>query len=115
MPGMITAEELATLDLSRCELAVLSACDTNVGIRRAGQGILSLQAALHAVGAQTAVTSLWRVPDDWTGMLMEEFYRNLWQRGMSKAQALWEAKVELRKRNAPVSAWAGWVLTGEPE
>ncbi len=47
VPGIMTAEELATLDLSNCELAVLSACETNVGIRRAGQGIQSLQAALH--------------------------------------------------------------------
>jgi len=37
--GILTAEELATFDLRNCELAVLSACETNVGIRRAGQGI----------------------------------------------------------------------------
>jgi len=34
--GILTAEELGELDLSRCDLAVLSACDTHVGIRRAG-------------------------------------------------------------------------------
>ena len=39
VPGILTAEELAGLDLGACELAVLSACDTNVGMRRAGLGI----------------------------------------------------------------------------
>ena len=38
------------MDLGSCELAVLSACETNVGYRRAGEGIHSLQAALHAAG-----------------------------------------------------------------
>ena len=58
VPGILTAEELAGLDLSECELAVLSACETNVGVRRAGQGIRSLQAALHAAGARLTVTDI---------------------------------------------------------
>src|SRR5262249_13841627 len=76
-PGLLTAEQLAGLDLSRCELVVLSACDTNVGVgmRRAGQGLQSLQAALHAAGAGHAITSLWKVDDLATHDLMLEFYR----------------------------------------
>jgi CHAT domain-containing protein len=114
VPGILTAEELATLDLSSCELAVLSACETNVGLRRAGQGIQSLQGALHAAGVHTAITSLWKVPDEQTKDLMTAFYTNLWEHGMGKAEALWEAKRLLRARRYPVSAWAGWVLTGDP-
>ena len=38
VPGIMTAEELAGVDLSACELAVLSACETNVGLRSAGMG-----------------------------------------------------------------------------
>ena len=115
VPGLLTAEELAWLDLSDCELAVLSGCDTNVGIHRAGQGIQSLQTALHAAGARTAITSLWKVPDDQTKELMLIFYKNLWQGGVGKAEALWEAKRKMRERGYPVGAWAGWVLTGDPD
>ena len=43
-PGLVTAEEIAGWDLVDCELAVLSACDTNVGIRRAGQGVVAADA-----------------------------------------------------------------------
>ncbi len=46
---------------------------------------------------------------------MSAFYRNLWVRKMPASEALWEAKRELRKARLPVSTWAGWVMTGNPE
>ncbi len=122
LPGLLTAEELSRFDLSDCELAVLSACDTNVGVRRAGQGVASLQKALHMAGARSVITSLWRVPDEATKELMLDFYRRMWVEKKPKAQALWEAKMRLRAARDPdgrplysTRDWAGWVLTGEPE
>jgi len=120
--GLITAEEIAGWDLSGCELAVLSACDTNVGDRRAGQGVASLQKALHMAGARTVVTSLWKVADEATKNLMLDFYRRLWVEKKPKHQALWEAKMRLRnavdEQGKPLYTprdWAGWVLTGVPD
>ena len=113
--GILTAEELCTLDLSQCDLAVLSACETNVGIRRAGQGIQSLQAALYAAGARTSITSLWKVDDAATRRLMELFYTNLWLEKMPKSEALWAAKVTMREEGHPPAHWAAWVMTGDPE
>ena len=120
--GLLTADELSTLDLSNCELAVLSACDTNVGERRAGQGVASLQKALHMAGARSVITSLWKVPDEATKELMLDFYRRLWVEEKPKRQALWEAKRRLREakdeRGDPAYSlrdWAAWVLTGEPD
>ncbi len=110
--GILTAEELCSLDLSRCELAVLSACETNVGARRAGQGIQSLQTALHVAGARMAVTSLWKVDDAATRDLMVRFYALLWSEGRPAAEALWHAKRELRAAGRPPRDWAGWVLSG---
>lgn len=114
VPGILTAEELSSLDLRGCELAVLSACETNVGIRRAGQGIQSLQTALHAAGARTAITSLWKVDDAATRRLFELFYTKLWQERLGKADALWQAKMALRAEGYPTRDWAGWVLSGDP-
>lgn len=110
--GVLTAEELATLDLSNCELAVLSACETNVGLRRAGQGIQSLQAALHAAGARRAIASLWSVDDEATRKLFEAFYTKLWKEGLDAHSALWESKMKLRNDGHPIRDWAGWILTG---
>ena len=116
LPGTITAEEIATLDLRNCELAVLSACETAQGdIRRGGQGVASLQKALHMAGARSVITSLWKVPDDSTRQLMVDFYRRLWVEGKPKHQALWEAKMALRDEGLPLRHWSGWVLTGEPD
>ncbi len=121
-PGLVTAEELSTLDLSNCELVVLSACDTNVGERRAGQGVASLQKALQMAGARSVITSLWKVPDEATKELMLDFYRRLWVEKKPKREALWEAKKKLREakdeRGNPLYTtrdWAAWVLTGAPD
>ena len=118
--GFVTAEEIASLDLTRCELAVLSACETNVGLERGSQGIESLQKSLHAAGVHTAVTSLWKVPDKATAELMGDFYRRVLMDREAKPQALWNAKKKLRdkrdKSGEPVYRlrdWAAWVISGE--
>jgi CHAT domain-containing protein len=113
-PGILTAEHLAGLDLRECELAVLSACRTNVGLRTGGQSVQSLQTALHSAGVRNAVTSLWHVPDSLTEELMVRFYRNLWRERMTPRQALWAAKTWLREEHgAQVRHWAAWVLTSQ--
>lgn len=109
--GLVTADELAQLDLSHCELVVLSACDTNVGASASGQGVASFQKALHAAGAQCVLTSLWRVDDSATRELMLEFYTGLWSERLEAPQALARAKTKLRERRAPPRDWAGWTLS----
>ena len=117
----MSAEEIAAIDLAGCELAVLSACDTSLGVLRPGQGMASLQRALHMAGARSVVTSSWKVPDEATKELMLDFYRRIWVEKTPKAQALWEAKMALRAktdaRGEPLYStrdWAAWVLTGDP-
>lgn len=112
--GRMTAEELATLDMTNCELAVLLACETNFGFRRAGQGIQSLQTALYAAGAPIAITSLWKVTDPSTARLFKLCFTKLWGEGLGKAEALWQAKMAMRKEGYSLIDWAGWVLTGDP-
>lgn len=107
----LTAEELGALDLSGCELAVLSACDTARGEVIAGQGAASFQRGLLGAGARASVTALWRVPDEATRELMTHFYRGVWRDGLAPDVALWRAKCALRERRAPPRSWAAWVLS----
>jgi CHAT domain-containing protein len=91
--GILTAEEIASLSMRGTELVTLSACDTGLGELAAGQGVLGLGRAFHRAGVRTVVSSLWKVDDAATMMLMEEFYTNLWIKKLSKHEALRQAQI----------------------
>jgi CHAT domain-containing protein len=91
--GILTAEEVLSLDLRRTDLVVLSGCETGLGQGRYGQGLLGLQRAFHAAGTRSVVASLWKVDDAATSVLMEHFYTNLWVREMPRLEALRSAQL----------------------
>jgi CHAT domain-containing protein len=91
--GILTAEEVADLDLRGTELAVLSACETGLGKVAGGEGVLGLQRAFQAARARSLAVSLWSVNDAATSVLMEEFYANLWQKRLPKLEALRQAQL----------------------
>jgi CHAT domain-containing protein/Tfp pilus assembly protein PilF len=93
--GILTALEVAELDLSGVELAVLSACETGLGEVAGGEGLLGLQRAFQVAGAHAVVASLWKVPDVPTQNLMTRFYENLWRKGQPPAAALRAAQLEM--------------------
>jgi CHAT domain-containing protein len=96
--GILTAEEVAGLDLRGTELVVLSACDTGLGVVEQGQGVLGLQRAFLSAGARALVASLWKVDDAATALLMEEFYANLWRKKLPKLEALRQAQLTVLRR-----------------
>lgn len=93
--GILTAADIAALKLDGVDLAVLSACESGLGKSVGGEGMLGVQRAFQVAGAQTTIASLWPVSDVATQLLMERFYRNLWQGRMSKLDALREAQLHL--------------------
>jgi CHAT domain-containing protein len=93
--AVMTAEEIEGLDLSACDLAVLSACETGRGAVAGGEGVLGLQRAFHQAGARTVIASLWTIGDEPTRALMARFYENLWQKGQLPATALRAAQLSM--------------------
>ncbi len=91
--GILTALEVAGLDLGEVELATLSACETGLGETAGGEGLLGLQRSFQIAGTRTVVAGLWKVPDRATQVLMQRFYQNLWQKKMGKLPALREAQL----------------------
>ncbi|MBN2447137.1 MAG: tetratricopeptide repeat protein [Phycisphaerae bacterium] len=86
--------------LSDCEMVVLSACDTQRGIK-AGDSVMALPWGFFYAGADTVVASLWKVDDVATSLLMQRFYKNLLHAdgaadANSKLAALCEAQCWLR-------------------
>jgi len=82
--------DLSALPLT-AELAVLSACETNLGKYVAGENVLSLASAFTAAGARSTLTTLWSVSDEATKELMVVFYRALTE-GKARSEALAEAQ-----------------------
>jgi CHAT domain-containing protein len=115
--SFLTALEASDLDLHRVDLAVLSACETGLGKVEGGEGVLGLQRAFQLAGARTTVTSLWKVPDAATQALMTRFHRNLWQRKMTKLEALREAQIWMIQegRNHPELGLRGGLQRPEPK
>jgi CHAT domain-containing protein len=95
--GILTADEVAALDLHGVDLAVLSGCQTGLGKLSPGEGALGLQRAFQVAGAKTTIASLWNVPDAKTSKLMQRFYSNLWEAKLSKVESLREAQIWLMK------------------
>jgi CHAT domain-containing protein/Flp pilus assembly protein TadD len=93
--GILTALEVAELDLSTVELAVLSACETGLGEVAGGEGLLGLQRAFQVAGARSVVASLWKVGDEPTRVLMIRFCENLWRRAVPPSEALREAQLQM--------------------
>ena len=101
--GVLTALELADLDLRKTDLAVLSACETGLGELIAGEGLLGVQRAFHVAGADTVIASLWKVDDTATQALMVEFYRHLLRPGIGKYEALRQAQLTMLHRYDPAT------------
>jgi CHAT domain-containing protein len=116
--GILTSEEIATLDLSSVDWAVLSACETGLGEIQAGEGVLGLRRAFQIAGARTLIMSLWKVDDDSTQEWMRGLYENRLA-GMSTAEAARRASVSMiqAERAAGKSThpffWGGFVATGD--
>ncbi len=100
--GILTAQEIAKLDLRGLDLVVLSACKTGLG-EITGDGVFGLQRGFKKAGAQSILMSLWKVDDDATQMLMTQFYTNL-TGGMSKRQALLEAQRYVREFETEIAS-----------
>ncbi len=117
--GILTAEEVASLDLTGVEWAVLSACETGVGDVRSGEGVFGLRRAFQAAGASTLIMSLWSVEDEATRSWMKALYQGRLGKQMATAEAVRNASLtvlrERRKQRLPTHPfyWAAFVATGD--
>jgi len=117
--GILTAEEIAALDLQGLQWAVLSGCETGAGDARAGEGVFGLRRAFQIAGAQTLIMSLWPVDDDATRTWMETLYRHRFTEGLSTIDSIHQTNLDLltTRRAAGLSThpfyWAGFVAAGD--
>lgn len=117
--GVLTAEEVAALDLRGVDWVVLSACDTGVGDLAIGGGVFGLRRSFQLAGARTVVSSLWAVRDDVASRWMGALYDERWRGGADTAAAVRAASRRLleSRRAAGESVhpfyWGGFIATGD--
>jgi len=107
--ALVTAADIATMNLRQCDLAVLSACETGLG-KLGGDGVFGLQRGFKNAGVHTLLMSLKNVYDDSTADLMISFYKHLME-GSSKHEALVKAQQEIRDKGfTDPKYWATFIL-----
>jgi hypothetical protein len=117
--GVLTAEEVAALELSSVEWAVLSACETGLRDVRSGEGVLDLRRAFQVAGARTIIMSLWAVEDAAAHRFMRALYAARLQQGFDAPASVRQASLELlrarRAKGLPTHprSWSGFVATGD--
>lgn len=106
--GVLTAQEVAHLDMRKTQLVVLSACETALGDIRGSEGVYGLQRSFKMAGVKFLIMSLWQVPDKETEIFMTTFYKKLVKtKDLKKAFSL--TQKEMKKKYDPYY-WAAFVL-----
>ncbi len=107
--------ELYDMDLRHVRMATISACDTERGRLVRGEGVQGFSRALLSVGAQSALTTLWKVDDQATAEFMHQFYFYALNQHQPRAQALRLAKLAFLRSSqySHPRFWAAFVLSGE--
>jgi tetratricopeptide (TPR) repeat protein len=110
--GILTAEDVSTLDLQGTWLVTLSACDTGSGEVRAGEGVMGLRRGFIQAGAQNLLMTLWPISDEVTVQIMSDFYDAAYKSGnapeaLAEVQRSWLLKLRTEKGLAQAVNLAG--------
>jgi CHAT domain-containing protein/tetratricopeptide (TPR) repeat protein len=111
--GILTALEVAGLDLRGTKLVALSACETGLGELQNAEGVFGLRRALILAGAESQLMSLWSVSDLATRDLMVAYYGRL-KDGEGRSEALRNVQLTLltnEKHDHPFF-WASFIQSG---
>lgn len=106
--GIVTAYEIAQMDLSKTDLVVLSACETALGDIKGNEGVFGLQRAFKLAGVKNMLLGLWKVPDTETAELMKVFYTYYLQ-GKNVREAFSSSQKEMGRKYKPYY-WAAFEL-----
>lgn len=110
--GILTANEISSLDLRGLDLVTLSTCQSGLG-DITSDGVWGLQRGFKKAGAKSILMTLWNIDDNVTCLLMTKFYRNL-VKGDNKYTSLKKAQNYIRRydngRYKDPKYWAGFIL-----
>ncbi|MEO9532689.1 MAG: CHAT domain-containing tetratricopeptide repeat protein [Crocinitomicaceae bacterium] len=106
--GVLSAQEVSNLNMTKTKLVVLSACETGLGDIKGSEGVYGLQRAFKMAGVRYLIMSLWQVPDEETAEFMTLFYKEL-MASKNIRSAFDKAQSVMREKYDPYY-WAAFVL-----
>ncbi len=107
--GLLSAEEISKLNLIGCELVVLSACGTGLGLTTNFDESYGLIRAFKKAGCKSILMSLWDVDDKASQLFMEYFYQSLLS-GFTMSESVNLARKKVRDVYIDPKYWAPFVL-----
>jgi CHAT domain-containing protein len=108
--GMLTVGELYDLYLP-ADLVTLSACETALGKVANGDDVVGFTRGFLYAGTSSIVSSLWKVDDKATSILMQQFYESLKETDKRSALRIAQLKVKDTYNSHPYF-WAAFQITG---
>ncbi len=117
-PYLLYTKDLYNLKLN-ADLVTLSACESGMGTLHRGEGLMSLARGFYFSGSNAIMSTLWKINDNSTAVVMDHFYSNLSKRH-SKSHALQKAQLSFLKANkdTPLSHpyyWSAFIISGHTE
>jgi CHAT domain-containing protein len=110
--GFVRLTEVMGMKLN-ADLVALTACESGLGKRISGEGVMGMGRAFQYAGAKSVLMSLWSVEETASVKLVEEFFRHL-KDGKTKLEAINLARNKIRGQgyDHPLF-WAPFILVGE--
>jgi tetratricopeptide (TPR) repeat protein len=116
--SVIHLSDLQLLHKPAARLIVLSACQTNAGKNRNGEGIFSLARGFSAAGIPAVAATQWEADEAAIYSISQKFNEYIF-RGMNKDEALQKAKLyyifQDKRGNSLPCYWADMILIGNTE
>jgi tetratricopeptide (TPR) repeat protein len=116
--SVIHLSELQILDKPATRLIILSACETNAGKNRSGEGIFSLARGFSAAGIPAVAATQWEADEQAIYSISEKFNEYIAQ-GLNKDEALQKAKLYYmltdKKGSILPCYWADMILIGNTD
>ena len=110
--GRLEAHEIFGLDMN-AYLVVMSACETGLAKVSVGDELIGLTRSFIYAGSSSLISSLWKVDDLATAVMIKRFFRYL-KMGDSRSRALQKAMIFVKDQiNTHPAFWTAFNLIGD--